>query len=113
MLVLLPEAEGEEVDAVMTEALGSMASRCPGNQPVSLRPRRRKRQIAKTWSAEPCYVGMPERAMRRTKLFRPGSRAGRSSEVQSGRQDKQRLGAQKVDPCCTSDAARQPDCEQG
>lgn len=32
MLVLLPEAEGEEVDAVMTAALGSMAPRYPGSQ---------------------------------------------------------------------------------
>lgn len=34
MLLLLPEAEGEEVDVVMTAALGSMASRYQGSQSV-------------------------------------------------------------------------------
>lgn len=101
--MLVPEAEGEEeeVDVVMTAALGSIGPRYLGQ---SVRSRGNgsgsssssgsgSGRLREAWSAEPCFVCVPERAMRRTKLFRPGQGPEVSTLGRPGRQ----AGTTKID----------------
>lgn len=67
------------------------------------------------WSAEPCCV-CAGAGYATDKAVPPGSRAGKGSRSAGrlvGRPVSQARRCQEVDPCCTNDAARQPDCEQG